>query len=419
MSDQQQSGQQSEQTPEQTGMPPSLSEPSLSEFEANKAREQALERASQSHPGELIAGAHGRVEEETRRLSEQMTHEEQERRRAVALSKTAPLIPPTLTPTLAPVAKRQLPAPMPIHMTLVTLDGTSFSERAIPYAAALAHLTGSAITLGTCAHRSGHADNPEDDIELVSEKDIALNSSEQELRKSLLAGRDRLATEGIAARANVIYAPDATDGLLFLGQRIGADALALATHARGGIGRAVLGSVADELVRQGRGLALVIPPLAPDASRDGVIFERALAPLDGSALSEQSLRAIQPLLQRDPMRGDGQRWLRALTLFFIADDPAQVRDAEIYLHELRETLQSQATAPTEITAQVVVGSAPGAIVAQAAGATVAPSSHAAPYDLLIMATHGRGGAGRWFYGSVATYVLAHSGIPVLLMRASL
>jgi nucleotide-binding universal stress UspA family protein len=37
-------------------------------------------------------------------------------------------------------------------------------------------------------------------------------------------------------------------------------------------------------------------------------------------------------------------------------------------------------------------------------------------DLVVLATHGRSGVGRWIYGSVAEAVLTHSQVPVLLVR---
>jgi nucleotide-binding universal stress UspA family protein len=51
-----------------------------------------------------------------------------------------------------------------------------------------------------------------------------------------------------------------------------------------------------------------------------------------------------------------------------------------------------------------------------------PAAHelsqcAEPGDLIVMATHGRGGVRRWLIGSVAEEVLRHSPVPVLLVRA--
>jgi nucleotide-binding universal stress UspA family protein len=39
-----------------------------------------------------------------------------------------------------------------------------------------------------------------------------------------------------------------------------------------------------------------------------------------------------------------------------------------------------------------------------------------PPDLIVMATHGRGGITRWFYGSVADHLLTTTTHPVLLVR---
>lgn len=415
MSDQQQRdpGQDSEQT---EAAPP-MSSATLSEVEAARIREDALQRPHELQQGEAISGGHGRVEEETRRLSERMTREAQERRKAEqalatqqaqqrALAPTAPLTP-------AKGFARLLPDPKPIRSALVALDGGVFAERALPYAAALARLTGCALTLGSCAHPERDASGV---IEEVEAMDGDQTGEARALRLALLAARDRLRAGGLTARARVVGATDVAAGLLALSADADADVVALATHARVGMERVVLGSVADEVVRQGSALTLVTPPLAPDSGADDVVFARALAPLDGSALSEATLGVIQPLLQRDPA-GDEARALRALTLFFVAEDHSQVRDAEVYLHDLREALLRVTTAPTEIVSHVVIGSAPGAIVARAAGKHPEATADGR-YDLIIMATHGRGGLGRWFYGSVATYALSHSEVPVLLARAA-
>lgn len=39
-----------------------------------------------------------------------------------------------------------------------------------------------------------------------------------------------------------------------------------------------------------------------------------------------------------------------------------------------------------------------------------------PDDLIVMASHGRGGIPRWFMGSVAEDVLRHATVPIMLIR---
>ena len=41
-----------------------------------------------------------------------------------------------------------------------------------------------------------------------------------------------------------------------------------------------------------------------------------------------------------------------------------------------------------------------------------------PGDVLVMATHGRGGLARWFLGSVAEAIVRRASVPVLLVRAT-
>jgi nucleotide-binding universal stress UspA family protein len=74
---------------------------------------------------------------------------------------------------------------------------------------------------------------------------------------------------------------------------------------------------------------------------------------------------------------------------------------------------------TRISKQIQLGSARSAIVAAANhGMPVAQSaaSRASAFDLMVLATHGRGGLGRWVYGSVARYVLSQVAAPVLLVH---
>ncbi len=51
-----------------------------------------------------------------------------------------------------------------------------------------------------------------------------------------------------------------------------------------------------------------------------------------------------------------------------------------------------------------------------AGEQIAKLAMAGKYDMLIMGSHGHGSLGNLVMGSVATQVLAHSKVPVLLVR---
>jgi nucleotide-binding universal stress UspA family protein len=51
-----------------------------------------------------------------------------------------------------------------------------------------------------------------------------------------------------------------------------------------------------------------------------------------------------------------------------------------------------------------------------AGETIAKFADSGKFDLLIMGSHGHGALGNLVMGSVATQVLAHSKVPVLLVR---
>jgi nucleotide-binding universal stress UspA family protein len=76
----------------------------------------------------------------------------------------------------------------------------------------------------------------------------------------------------------------------------------------------------------------------------------------------------------------------------------------------------------QVRAEAIIGSAPGAIVGVVNHRTrgnddaSAGTRSAASVDLLIMATHGRGGIGQLVPGSVADYVLPRVQVPVLLVH---
>ena len=135
------------------------------------------------------------------------------------------------------------------------------------------------------------------------------------------------------------------------------------------------------------------------------LFERILVPLDGSILAEAVLPQVRKLAARRPVE----------VLFFRALPPPPMvegdyaavasfdrREAEAYL----DRIQSAFELPSR--RRVREGRAAETILATAEdeGAT-----------LIAMSTHGRTGASRWLFGSVAEEVLRSAPVPLLLTRS--
>jgi nucleotide-binding universal stress UspA family protein len=81
--------------------------------------------------------------------------------------------------------------------------------------------------------------------------------------------------------------------------------------------------------------------------------------------------------------------------------------ARAYLHEVSQRLvEPGVTLHTDVR----VGPAAEGILAAA---------DARRADLIVMSTHGRGGLGRWVYGSVANRIVRGSSVPVLVVRADM
>jgi nucleotide-binding universal stress UspA family protein len=92
----------------------------------------------------------------------------------------------------------------------------------------------------------------------------------------------------------------------------------------------------------------------------------------------------------------------------VAVEETQRQDVQAIqqLEQLRSELQRSAVMHVNI--EVVEG---------VPGPAIVDTARRRGCDLIMMSTHGRSGVGRALLGSVADYVVRHSPIPVLLVRA--
>jgi nucleotide-binding universal stress UspA family protein len=146
------------------------------------------------------------------------------------------------------------------------------------------------------------------------------------------------------------------------------------------------------------------------------MYKKILVPLDGSEFGECGLEHVRAVASDDKA---------SKIVLFRAVEPLSVEDVsrlavkkEGLLHKAEIDNQSEARSylskikrrltRSGLKAETVVvdGDAAAEILAYARNNQV---------DLIVMTTHGRSGASRWFFGSVAEKVLQNCPIPILLV----
>ncbi|HEX5418078.1 MAG TPA: universal stress protein [Chloroflexota bacterium] len=124
------------------------------------------------------------------------------------------------------------------------------------------------------------------------------------------------------------------------------------------------------------------------------MIEQLIVALDGSPLAERALNYAVPIA-----RGIGA----SVRLLSVVPNAAERGAAQDYLARLAPTV-----APSGITVN--------ATVSEGDPARVIDTTARPDRDLVVLTSHGRSGAGRWAYGTVAARVLEEGSAPVLLVR---
>jgi nucleotide-binding universal stress UspA family protein len=148
------------------------------------------------------------------------------------------------------------------------------------------------------------------------------------------------------------------------------------------------------------------------------MFKHLLLPLDGSPLGEMALPAALELATHF----DSEiTLLQVVRPPYIATHVGGGAYAEMILG-LRDLARAEATAYLKghqgslrqqghrVHAHLSEGESVAELIVDAAASL--------DVDTIVMSTHGRGGLGRWVYGSVADKVLRSACVPVLLVRAT-
>jgi nucleotide-binding universal stress UspA family protein len=304
------------------------------------------------------------------------------------------------------------------HSILVPLDGSTFSEHALPVAARIARLAGAPLQLVRVI--------PNDHAE-----DVVFGLTGrypwQEGREYLHRVADLLERRAGLWPSFRLLGGSAVDTLCEHATDQGADLVVMTTHGRGPLSRFWLGSVADELVHRLPMPLLLVRPHGDAPDWAGAPLKNMLIALDGSALAEAVLGSAVELgrLTGASFTLVGAVPPRLVSAFDLPDYPPPPVAAfdlpadgvdegalkrvqgkmQTYLEGVAAPLRERGLAVR--TRVVAEGRPAAAILAEA---------EARHCDLIALATHGRRGLSRLFLGSVADKVVRGATAPVLLFR---
>jgi len=259
---------------------------------------------------------------------------------------------------------------------LVPVDGSSFSNQILPLAAAIAKVTGAQVALYRAV-----------------EKTDQLAEVERELR-ALAASRN---AQAVCAEVR----GDVAAAILDEAARVPGTLVAITSHGRSGVMRAVLGSTALNVLRAGGNPILVYRPQEGAAgAAAATAIERIVVPLDGSPLSESII----------PQAVELARWLRARLVVVSVIAPAVAAASGVPVGDVIESgyVQSQVARLAQehgIDAgwEVLHGDPQEAI---------ARFVRSWPNSMLAMTTRGRSALQSALLGSVTAAALRESGVPV-------
>lgn len=335
---------------------------------------------------------------------------------------------------------------------LVPLDGSERAERAIPVAARIARASGGTIVfvrvvLPPVEFGTYSADR------IVALKPSAfethLAEAESYLRNIPRTYADVLVdieTEGditTGAPAPEIFSATRLEEI---------DLVVLCSHGKTGLKRWILRSVAQEAVRHSPAPILVLNEHKVTLhTLEATHPLHILVPLDGSALSESALEPAAHLIAAlaapiqsfrkyvrkyvlanhwnpqlfaaiaAPLQGE-LHLLRVVDLSSVYGKmKSQAHITDIMQEEARQEAESYvksvtARCETAFAASNLHVTSSIAVSTDVAGTIIKLAEHAGGYDLIVMATHGRGGFRRLVMGSVTEQVLGETSLPLLIAR---
>ncbi len=279
---------------------------------------------------------------------------------------------------------------------LVPLDGSPLGEHALPWARALSHRTGRPVELIRCYESLANLymlpEFASPGVTSLDEGAVTEQLDEYLAEQARKFPADKVAT----AR----YEGDPASVILERGKLSEVEAVVMASHGRGGLGRWLLGSVATKVVRGSQFPVLVVNASAQVDENPSP--KRILVPLDGSRVAEVALEEGAKLARIF----DAELLIYQGITFTPIGHPHLDAAVALELQNAREYLEELKTRFPDINVRVE---------AKIAGVSTGILEKAADCDLVVMSSHGRSGVKRWLLGSVAERILQEIDKPLMVV----
>jgi nucleotide-binding universal stress UspA family protein len=294
----------------------------------------------------------------------------------------------------------------------VPLDGSSFAEQVLPLASQLARSSHATLRLAL-VHTPASTWDPGVEFRLF-DADVERQVREREYAYLEAIAR-KLTADGELHVECALLSGSIAESLEDYVERTGTDLVIMTSHGRGGIGRMVLGNVADQLVHRLHVPVMILRPEEKKRKYPATEVRRIMVPLDGSALAASILdqavtfarltgselllvSVVQPIpVLLPPFLWPPER---------LSESPQQRElEARRYLVAVKRRLRDEGL---KVQTRVTESSKVAREILQLA--------RQEECSLIAMATHGASGLDRVMLGSVADQVVRHAEIPVLLLR---
>jgi nucleotide-binding universal stress UspA family protein len=276
---------------------------------------------------------------------------------------------------------------------MVALDGSEKESRAIAVGLAIANLACASIHLVQILRAP--TDRIAGQAELLGVDPAALvGRPDAEQRVGAIARRVSAEADRVTTWA-VLESDDIARQLVDYAQARGVLAVVMGTRAARGVGLAVVGSVADRVMRESPRPVVLVPPGASYMEGKRVQLARALVPLDGSELA---MRAVDCLMSIS----------RAQTMELVLVEVVREADRRAS-SEQRLQVEAQRIRDNGGVAETCV--IEGTDVPEGISRAV----REVLVEMIAMSTRGAGGIRRLVLGSVAEGVVRSAEVPVLLL----